>query len=265
MNFSKYKLLLLAIIIGTISMSSSCDKPTPEPEITTGKLNVEFDFYWDNDPVEYDTLIYTNEAGNEYLIYEIQFFITRLTIYKEGTATVLNGWQNEHYFDTEIPSTLSWPIVDEIEAHNYDSISFTFGFKDSDNESFMFANPPENIMIWPEYNGGGYHYMKINGKWLDPNNYLRGSAFHIGKGQIYDTNGDITGYIDNSFSITLPNSSFSISATNTTNVKFRMHVEEWFKNPNAYDHNTYGGDIMENQEAMNKGCENAWNVFEFVK
>ncbi len=264
MKLSKYSIVLIAIIIGTISMSSSCKKPTPEPEKTTGKLDLAFDFYWNNDPIEFDTLKYTNEAGNKYLIYKIQFFITRLTIYKDGKATVLNGWQNEHYFDTNIPSTLDWPIADKIEAGGYDSISFTFGFKDKDNESFMFVNPPESNMVWTEENGGGYHYMKINGKWLDPNNYLRGSAFHIGRGQIYDANGNITGYIDNSFEVTLPVSSFSISVNNTTKIKLRMHVEEWFKDPNTYDHNTYGGDIMQNQEAMHKACENGWNVFEFI-
>lgn len=265
MSFSKYKLILVAVIIGIISMSSSCDKPTPDPEITTGKLNVDFDFYWDNDPVVYDTLAYVNEAGNEYMIYDIQFFITRLTIYSDGKAKVLNGWQNEHYFGTEDQTTLSWPIVDDIEAGSYDSISFTFGFKDSDNKSFMFVNSPEKDMVWTEHNGGGYHYMKIDGKWKGPNGYLLGSAFHLGRGQIYDSNGNVTEYIDNSFSITLDNSDFSISANATTKVKFRMHVEEWFKNPNTYDHNVYGGDIMQNQEAINKACENGWNVFEFVK
>jgi len=43
-----------------------------------------------------------------------------------------------------------------------------------------------------------------------------------------------------------------------------MHVDEWFNNPDIYDHNQYGGDIMENQEAMSKACGNGWNVFEFV-
>lgn len=246
-------------------MSSSCEKNDPEPDpITTGKLNITIDFYNDNGPQQYDTLIYTNAAGNQYLVYEIQFFITRLTIYKGGKATILNGWSNEHYFDSNIETTFEWPIPDEISAGNYDSINFTFGFKDEDNVSFMFVNPPETIMVWPERNGGGYHYLKINGKWLAPNGYLRNSSFHLGRGQIYDINGDITGYIDNSFNVSLPNSSVTITAEQTTNIILRMNVDEWFANPDVYDHNQYGGDIMENQEAMSKACRNGWNVFEIV-
>lgn len=246
-------------------MSSSCEKTDPEPEpITTGKMKVTVDFYNGTAPQQYDTLVYTNAAGNQYKVYDIQFFITRLTIYKAGKATVLNGWSNEHYFDANIETTLEWPIPDEITEGNYDSISFTFGFKDDANVSYMFVNPPENKMVWTERNGGGYHYMKIEGKWLGTNGYLRGFAFHLGRGQIYDVNGDITGYIDNSFNISLPNSSVTITAGQTTNIKLRMHVDEWFNNPDIYDHNQYGGDIMENQEAMSKACGNGWNVFEFV-
>jgi hypothetical protein len=40
-----------------------------------------------------------------------------------------------------------------------------------------------------------------------------------------------------------------------------MQVENWFQSPNLYDHNTWGGDIMQNQEAMILGVKNGWDVF----
>jgi hypothetical protein len=44
-----------------------------------------------------------------------------------------------------------------------------------------------------------------------------------------------------------------------------MNIEQWFENPNVYDHNQWGGDIMEQQDAMALAVENGWNVFSFHK
>jgi len=259
---NKYISLIALFIIAAFSLATSCEKPSPEPDQpTTGKLKINMSFYWDANPIVYNDLIYVNAAGNKYLVYEVQFFITNITIYKNGEATVLDSWQKEHYFDTNIPATLEWPLADDIEKGDYDSLSFTFGFKDEDNESYMFVNPPENQMFWPDYLGGGYHYMKLNGKWENPEGYMLGTDFHMGRGQIYDSTGAIIGFTDNSFRVSIPNSNFSISATNTTDFDITMDIKQWFENPNVYDHNYWGGAIMEIPAAMEMARENGWNVF----
>lgn len=259
---NKYISLIALVIFAAFSLSTSCEKPSPEPEApTTGKLKINMSFYWDADPLVYNDLIYTNAAGNKYLVYEVQFFITNITIYKNGVATVLDSWQKEHYFDTNIPTTLEWPLADKIEKGDYDSLSFTFGFNEEENVSYMFVNIPENQMWWPDYLGGGYHYMKLNGKWENPYGYLLGTDFHIGRGQIYDSSGVITGFTDNSFRVSIPNSGFSISASNTTDFDITMDVKQWFENPNVYDHNYWGGAIMEVPAAMEMARQNGWNVF----
>jgi hypothetical protein len=38
-------------------------------------------------------------------------------------------------------------------------------------------------------------------------------------------------------------------------------VDHWFKNPNTFDFNYWGGDIMQKQDAMKVGCENGQDVF----
>jgi len=266
-NFDHRRLLQLTFILGVfIIFSTSCKEDPPvEPESTTGKIHFDFDFRVDGDPIEFDTLMYTNAAGNKYLVYEIQYFISNVTIYKGSKEKVLKGWEKEHYVDSEIPTTLSWDVYDDIEAGAYDSISFTLGFTDADNQSFMFVNPPESNMIWPEYLGGGYHYMKINGKWSIATDTLRGFAFHLGRGQVYDSNNKPISFIDNSFRVSLPNSNFTVTTGKYTNMTIRMNVEEWFKDPQVYDHNTWGGDIMQNQAAMEVVVKNGWNVFSLIK
>ncbi|MCK5856420.1 MAG: hypothetical protein KAG64_02955 [Bacteroidales bacterium] len=268
-RFNNKYYIHLSIILGMfLLITTSCckdDTPDPDPVSTTGKIHLDFDFKIDGNDIEYGLPKYTNAAGNVYSLYEVQFFISKLTIYQNGNAKELKAWSKEHYVDTNIPTTMSWDVVDDIQEGAYDSLSFVLGFIDADNQSFMFVNKPEVDMIWPEYLGGGFHYLKINGKWEIATDTLRGFAFHLGRGQVRDASGVPISFIDNSFKVTFANSEFSISKNKYTSMTIRMNVDQWFKNPTDYDHNTWGGDIMENQPAMQIAKDNGWNVFELIK
>ena len=122
---------------------------------------------------------------------------------------------------------------------------------------------PRNHICWPEYLGGGYHYLKLNGKWVDNDGVLRPFNFHLGIGQIYDDEGNIVKYVQNYFEVSLPGSQLEIKANRTTTAVITMNVEEWFEDPNVFDFNYWGGDIMENQQAMQAAKENGHNVFSF--
>ncbi len=179
---------------------------------------------------------------------------------------MLDEWEDIHYIDTDINQTKIYSLKDEIAPGNYSKIVFTFGINKQKNQSLMFVNPPESLMFWPELLGGGYHYMKLNGKWLDTLSQVSPFNFHLGIGQIYYSFPDsITEYIDNSFLVELPNSSFEIKAGETTDLTIAMNIENWFNNPNNYNHDDWGGDIMQKQDAMKQACENGWNVFSFEK
>jgi len=134
----------------------------------------------------------------------------------------------------------------------------------------MFLNPPERDMFGPEFLGGGYYYMKLNGKWLAENNEVKPFNFHLGIGQIYSGGviepDSITGFIQNYFEVELPESSFTIAAGETKYFELRMNVENWFENPHIYDHDEWGGDIMQKQDAMKEACENGeTDVFSFYE
>jgi len=232
-------------------------------KITTdnaAKIILKFQHKVDGMPLVTDTMIYVNEAGNPYEVNEIQYFISDVVLYKsDGTQKAINQWQDIYYVDIDIPSTLSWAVYDSIQAGDYDSISFTFGINEQKNQSYMYVNPPESFMFWPTILGGGYHYLKLNGKWKTPANDIRFYNFHLGIGQVYS--GNDTTYAHNHFRVSLPASNFSIDKGLVKNINIIMNIEEWFKSPNIYDHNVWGGDIMENQNAMVAGKENGWNVF----
>jgi hypothetical protein len=245
-------------------MISACKKdPVVIDDIPTGgKINFVFSHQVDGLPVIYDTTMYTNAAGNVYQVNEVKYFISDVTLHKTGgTKVVLKGNNEIHYFDKDYPSTLNWLADQVIPVGSYDSVSFTFGISASKNKSNMFVNAPEMNMFWPSYMGGGYHYMMLNMKWLDLNNVLTGNAFHLGIGQIYDTTGNITGFIHNNFSVRLPSSAFTIALNKTTNIPVIMNIENWFQNPNVFDFDVWGGDIMQNQPAMSAAAANGHDVF----
>jgi len=258
-NIFIYPLLLAFLVACT-------DKdPDPVPVPETGKITIRFHHYCDGVPIDFDIRKYVNAAGNEYMVNEIQYFISDVTLHRPDADYIIDAWKDIHYVDTDIATTHEWKVFDEIPAGDYTGISFTFGINEEKNQSLMFTDHPESLMFWPQYLGGGYHYMKLNGKWLDTNQFERPYDFHLGIGQMYDPqSGEVIGFIQNYFEVEVPGSSLRINVGEETLIDLVMHVDRWFKNPHTYDHNYWGGDIMQKQDAMKVGCENGWDVFEVL-
>jgi hypothetical protein len=232
-----------------------------------GRINFYFDQLIDGATIDFDTLIYQNAAGNPYMVSEIQYFVSDVTLYEsDGSSILLDEWKDIHYVDTDLPETREYAFIDAIPAGNYDSISFIFGISEEKNQSLMFVNPPESNMFWPEYLGGGYHYMKLNGKWENIDSEVIPFNLHLGIGQVRDSiSNEIVGYVQNYFRVSLPNSGFTISGNDTILFNVIMNVEKWFYDPNTFDFNFWGGDIMQNQAAMQAVKENGQNVFEIYR
>lgn len=222
-----------------------------------GKL--EFDFSHD---VQMDTFMYVNAAGNPYLVSEIQYFISDVKLYSpNGDFILLDVDEDIHYVDTDIPETFVYSLLDSIPVGDYSKVSFTFGINEEKNQAMLFVNPPESFMFWPRYLGGGFHYMKLNGKWNNLEGNTKVFNFHLGIGQNYDDEGKVESFIQNYVEVVLPNSAISIKNGKSLKMSIHMKVENWFEGPNIYDFNVHGGKIMQEQEAMKLGCENAQNVF----
>lgn len=255
------------VFLFSITFLSCTEKVDEAITKSPGKLVINFEHYIDNLPFVKNSFSYTNAAGNIYSVRSVRYFISDVNLYKsDGSIKKIDDWTNYFYIDTDIPTRLKWVVYDSIPIGDYDSISFHFGFKDSDNNSYMFVNQPETNMSWGEYYGGGYHYLQLEGFWVYSSTINIGYAYHLGRGQSRDAdNKPAAPFFDNSFRVSLPSSSFSIANGKTTEVIFRMNIEKWFMEPHIWDHNVIGGDIMENQPAMNMAKENGWNVFSFHK
>jgi hypothetical protein len=250
------------LLVLSVVMLFSCKHKEPEPiPEATGKMVFKITHNVDNQSMAVDTFRYVNAAGNLYQISELQYFISDVILNKtDGGSVRVDGNDWIHYVDTDIPSTQTWNISQNISATSYSSISFTFGITNSKNISYMFPNPPERDMFWPEYLGGGYHALKFNGKYKDTANLTKAFNYHLGRGQIYDTNGTIVGFVSNEFNVVLPGSAFTLSKDATKEIQLIMNIEYWFK-PIIFDFNVIGGSIMQNQSAMLIARQNGAGVF----
>lgn len=216
-----------------------------------------FAFQVDGETLDQDVRKYVNAAGNQYEVNEIMFFISDIKLYKSDGSVVEKD--RIHYVDVDIPETLDWDMG-VVPQDDYTSISFTFGLDDPQNRSNRFVNPPECNMSWPEVMGGGYHYMKINGKWLANDGQVKPFDLHTGRGQVYDVEGNVIEFVDNSFTVQLKHP-FKVKE-NGTEIQLVMDINKWFNAIRMFDLDEWGGSIMQNQAAQELLKQNGPQVFE---
>ena len=264
----KTKLSLAPFIIFLII--SSCTKDNSvvlRMDSGYDKINLSMRHIVQGKPVITDTMIYRMISENDYLLSDLQYFISNIKIHDAwGKWMTLHDKTAIRYVDLRAPSTQKWESMVDFDSGDFDSIAFTFGLGPEDNTSYRFVNPPERDMAWPEILGGGYHSMKMNLKWKkDGWNETLPFMFHLGRGQMYEGNtldpDSIVGYIDNSFFVKLPiekevNKGYAEGVFIIT-----MNIERWFDGPYTFDFSDYPMGIMQDQPGMFRATRNGAKAF----
>lgn len=230
-------IILLSLLV------ASCTKKEEN-----GFVDICVDYSVNNEPLITDTLCYTNEAGNEFLVTEIQWFVSKWELQDEQGRWIASD--RIFYIDTNIPESQILRM-DSIPIGKYKKVRFTFGLDESDNLNGRFSDPPESNMLWPEQLGGGYHYMKLNGKFVNEAGQLVPLNIHLGR--LHEE--------DNHFTVELP-IDFSVTGNTENQLHLTMIIDNWFRSPNLYDFNEYGSAIMQNQAAQNVLKQNGQDVFD---
>ena len=221
-------------------------------------------------PLVTDTLCYVNEAGNPFLVTEIQWFLSDIQLLdqdgewhllkqRDAVDSITELTEHIFYIDTDIPESQTLRGK-EIPVGHYTRLRFTFGLDETDNQTGLFSDPPESDMFWPDMLGGGYHYMKLNGKYINEDGRLAPLAIHLGIGQ----NEDFTQFYQNYFIVQLP-IDFDVKENTDNQLDLTMVIDNWFRNPNLYDFNVYGSHIMQNQSAQRLLNGNGKDVFRIGK
>ena len=191
----------IALILMMAVAFVSCNDDDGNAPIQNVTVDFNFTHNWDGDAIEnadFDVIQYTNAHGETLSLSKLVTFTPQIEI-PEGTY----------------------------------SVSFTFGFDDEDNDqNYQDLNSADGGWNVPVILGGGYHYMRMEGKYIDASspdetNY----QYHTIRAVDLDDQGIISTLTDTSFEVNLG----QVTIGNTTNIEVKMNVAEWFKNPNTWD------------------------------
>lgn len=225
----------------------------PDAEVAAYKVTIAFEHLVDGSPVTIGTETpYTNAAGNAFGVSLVRYFISNVTLHLTGGATL--EATGAHFVDHEMPATRTYELDLDIPVGTLESISFVMGIPEAQNTTGAFPNEPESLMEWPTMLGGGYHYMKFEGRYI--NNASEPFNFRAHSGP---TRGN-----DYSFAVALPAGNRSVGEADMT-LTLQMNLEEWFTDPNTWDLNNYFTQampgIMGNEAAQASLMENGATVF----
>ncbi|MBP5370736.1 MAG: hypothetical protein J6Y55_02305 [Bacteroidales bacterium] len=205
-----------------------------------------FEHYCNGKPVAHNTFIYKNAQGTTYQINQIQYFISNIS-YRVNGKWICDSTIT--YIDAEKTIPMVSTTISK-KKNKIDSIRFTVGLPTEQNIPYRFTNPEWAQMYWPESMGGGYHYLKLNIKYINNHDTVGLFNCHLGRSM------EMGAVIDNDFTLTLP------YPTETHNINvIRMNVDAWFVNPNTIDFNLYTKGIMGKQSIMHAICENGKSAF----
>ena len=226
-----------------------------DDHVLQASISLNFSHNWDGELVtnaHFNTIQYTNENGEELSIEKLRYVISKITFHKANQETiVLDGY---NLVDVTNATNLLFTSSTKIPLGQYSNMSFTFGFDDEDNSKNY---PDLNAASWtvPEMLGSGYHFMQLEGKFINNTNTQTGYAYHA----IRAVNNTGTEQVlqDTSIVVNLG----SVNITNNTTFNIVMNIAQWFKDPNTWDLNDWHTALMPNFNAQIMMYENGQNVF----
>lgn len=236
-------------------MLTSCHEDNDDG-ISQAQITLNFSHNWDGTAVSntnFNSIIYMNANGDNLSITKLRYLISKLTFQKSnGETFVLDGY---NLVDVTTNSNQSFTPVSTIPNGDYSKVSFTFGFDNEDNYNGNYTDLNSASWNVPGILGGGYHFMQLEGKFVNNSSNEIGYAYHAIRA--VDNTGPVQIFEDTFFEVNL--GAVNISTATTFNIE--MNIAEWFKNPNTWDLNVLNNMLMPNFNAQVLMFENGQNVF----
>lgn len=250
------KTALISLLIFALVLSCAEDNDD-NPSTNSATINFSFTHNWDDITVtsaDFNTIQYTNANGEEMSIEKLRYLISNVTFESaNGNTITIPGY---NLVDVTNDSDLTYTPTTQIPEGEYTNVFFTFGFNNEDNYNNNY--PDLNTALWnvPEMLGGGYHYMQLEGKFIDNTDAEIGYAYHAIRA-VDNSNAPNLVFQDTFFNVDLG----PMSITNNTTIEIEMNIAQWFKNPNQWDLNLLPNMLMPNFNAQVMMYENGQNVF----
>lgn len=250
---------VFAILIFTVFFSCKKEEVTPpQNNQPSDEANIGVTFNFKAEVNQTDDFmnkgqIFYNAFGNEFGVTKLRLLLSDVVLHKtDGTSHTIEGY---HYIDMDEVSTLSLTPTEKITPGDYESIEFVFGFTPEKNISFMYPELNQISWNWPDAIGGGYHFMQLEGHFVENSYDTVAYLTHLGP-TIDPTTSET---INNDIKLVLPKS-FTVSDDATdVSIDIKMNIDQWYEKPNTIDLNVFGAAIMGNFDAQIQFRQNGEN------
>jgi hypothetical protein len=246
----------LIILSTLLTLLMSCSDDNTANQSTQTNITFSFSHNWDGIPVtnaDFNSLQFTNANGETLSIERLRYLVSDI-VFTTSTNEVLS-LDTYNLVDVTNGNNLRFSPTGLIPSGNYSNVSFTFGFNNEDNsENYLDLNSASfNV---PDMLGGGYHYMQLDGKYIDNMSEESGYNYHTIRA-VDNPGTNPTFPQDTFFRVNL--GAINISDDATFNIE--MNIAEWFKNPNLWDLNQLDTILMPNSTAQIMMFQNGQSVF----
>ncbi len=241
----------IILLFSALFLFTSCPK---SEELIADSVNIEFYNHVNGVPIVFDSITGYSEwfntlSGQTYNILNLYYLITDIKL-KNENGSVLKNLADIHFVSSDDDNTNYLFIPEILSCGEYSNIEFVFGINSEKNINNAYINENfHNQMFWPDFMGGGYHYMKLEGKFDNETSFY---ATHTG------------GLDGTDYSITksFPINIISTENGSTHNIRISTDVNNWYSNPNNITINSDGimGNVELQQKLQENGNNNVFNV-----
>ncbi len=236
------KLHFVVLLAACCTVLSACKKDSSDRGVT--ELSLRISHTVDGAALMPDTLMYTTEAGFDYSVQRMQYYLSGIAlILPDSSLKYIDSYAYVDAFDTSTCRIYHSKIAEG----SYIGLAFNVGLDSMHNVWDSLSATTANInMQWPLLMGGGYHFMKFEGYFSDSDTTY-GFAMHLGTNaclervRLYKT--------------------FTLPKGEPVQLNLGVNLNEWFRTPYTFDFNDDGNYIMGNAAAMKKVAENGKNAF----
>lgn len=252
----KFNLLILAFTLVFVA----CEKDNDDNISPVTAVNFKFIHKWEETEVsnsDFNSIQFTNAYGNELSIERLRYLISKIKLTKNTGEVITIDEYN--LVDLEDANSLNFSTNQTVAVGSYSDISFVFGFTNEDNTDGTYADLNSATWNVPAMLGGGYHYMQMDGKYINNSNVESGYNYHAIRA-VDNPGSNPTFPQDTFFEVSLG----EITLTGATEITIAMNIAQWFKQPNTWDLNEYNQMLMPNSTAQILMYQNGQNVFNLV-
>ena len=252
----KFNLIILAFTLVFVA----CEKDNDDNISPVTAVNFKFTHKWEETEVsnsDFNSIQFTNAYGNELSIERLRYLISKIKLTKNTGEVITIDEYN--LVDLEDANSLNFSTNQTVAVGSYSDISFVFGFTNEDNTDGTYADLNSATWNVPAMLGGGYHYMQMDGKYINNSNVESSYNYHVIRA-VDNPGSNPTFPQDTFFEVSLG----EITLTGATEITIAMNIAQWFKQPNTWNLNEYNQMLMPNSTAQILMYQNGQNVFNLV-